>query len=184
MSKKIGFIVGSLRKDSYNRKIAKVFESLLPDGFEAVFLEVGELPLYNEDLDAEGQVPQEWATFRAAALAVDGVFFFTPEYNRGIPAPIKNALDVGSRPYGASVWGKKPGLVVSGSMGPMGGFGANHHLRQSLVFLDIPVLQQPEAYIGTFQNLFDEEGNIVESTKDFFKKIVDAYVEFFNKLTA
>lgn len=184
MTKKIGFIVGSLRKDSYNKKIAETFETLLPDGFEAEFLEIGNLPLYNEDLDVEGKVPAEWTAFREAAKTIDGVFFFIPEYNRSIPASIKNALDVGSRPYGASIWTQKPGLVVSGSMGPIAGFGANHHLRQSLVFLDVPVLQQPEAYIGTFQNLVGEDGKFVEPTVEFFQTIVDAYVVFFNKLTA
>ncbi|MGC4019288.1 MAG: NAD(P)H-dependent oxidoreductase [Muricomes sp.] len=183
MTKKIGFIVGSLRADSYNKKIAKKFAALLPDGFEAVFLEIGNLPLYNEDLEAEGKVPSAWSEFRKAVKAIDGVFFFTPEYNRSLPAALKNALDVGSRPYGANVWTKMPGLVVSGSMGPISGFGANHHLRQSLVCLDVPVLQQPEAYIGNVQNLLNDKGEFAESTVDFFQKIVDEYVIFFNKLT-
>lgn len=183
MAKKLGFIVGSLRADSYNKKIANRFASLLPDGFEAVFLEIGNLPLYNEDLDAEGKVPAAWAVFRDAVKAVDGVLFFTPEYNRSMPAAMKNALDVGSRPYGKSVWAKKPGLVVSGSVGPIGGFGANHHLRQSLACLDVPVLQQPEAYIGSIPGLIDEQGEFAERTISFFQKIVDEYVVFFRKLT-
>lgn len=182
MTKKIGFIVGSLRKDSYNRKIAETFASLLPEEFEAEFLEIGNLPLYNEDLEVEGKVPAEWTAFREATKKVDGIFFFTPEYNRSFPAAIKNALDVGSRPFGESVWAKKPGLVVSGSMGAIGGFGANHHLRQSLVFLDIPVLPSPEAYIGGVQNLIEEDGKFKEQTVNFFQTIVDAYVVFFNKL--
>lgn len=182
MARKIGFIVGSLRADSYNKKIAKQFAALLPEGFEAVFIEIGNLPLYNEDLDAAGKVPAEWTAFRETVKTVDGVFFFTPEYNRSMPAAMKNALDVGSRPYGESVWPKKPGLVVSGSVGPVGGFGANHHLRQTLVCLDVPVLQQPEAYIGSVSGLLDEEGKIVERTVEFFQKIMDEYMVFFHKL--
>ena len=98
-----------------------------------------------KDLEVEGKVPTEWTTFRNELQSVDGVFFFTPEYNRSVPAALKNALDVGSRPYGASSWSGKPALVVSVSPGAIAGFGANHHLRQSLVFLDMPTLQQPEA---------------------------------------
>ncbi len=182
MTKKIGFIVGSLREESYNKKIAKKFAALLPEGFEAIFLEIGDLPLYNEDLDVEGKTPAAWTAFRTEVKAVDGVFFFTPEYNRSMSAALKNALDVGSRPYGQAVWPRKPGLVVSGSMGPIGGFGANHHLRQSLACLDVPVLQQPEAYIGSVQDLIDDQGEFDENTAAFFRKIIDKYVVFFNKL--
>ncbi|MDT2756356.1 NAD(P)H-dependent oxidoreductase [Enterococcus asini] len=184
MTKKIGFIVGSLRTASYNKKVAKVFADLLPEDFEAVFLEIGNLPLYNEDLDSENNVPVEWQAFRDQVMPLDGIFFFTPEYNRSVPAALKNALDVGSRPYGHSVWDNKPALVVSVSPGAISGFGANHHLRQSLVFLNMPTLQQPEAYIGGIANLMDEDGNVKEGTLDFFKMIIEKYIEFFTKLTA
>ncbi|MCD5028183.1 NAD(P)H-dependent oxidoreductase [Enterococcus asini] len=184
MTKKIGFIVGSLRTASYNKKVAHAFAELLPEDFEAVFLEIGNLPLYNEDLDAEGHIPVEWQAFRDQLMPLDGVFFFTPEYNRSVPGALKNALDVGSRPYGQSSWDGKPALVVSVSPGAIGGFGANHHLRQSLVFLNMPTLQQPEAYIGGINNLMDEDGNVQEGTLDYFKTIVGKYVEFFNKLKA
>ncbi|WP_368251307.1 NADPH-dependent FMN reductase [Enterococcus sp. 2201sp1_2201st1_B8_2201SCRN_220225] len=184
MTKKIGFIVGSLRTASYNKKVAKVFADLLPEDFEAVFLEIGNLPLYNEDLDSENNVPVEWQAFRDQVMPLDGIFFFTPEYNRSVPAALKNALDVGSRPYGHSVWDNKPALVVSVSPGAISGFGANHHLRQSLVFLNMPTLQQPEAYIGGIANLIDEDGNVKEGTLDFFKMIIEKYIEFFTKLTA
>lgn len=181
MTKKIGFIVGSLREGSYNKLVAKKFAELLPEGFEAVFLEIGNLPFYNEDLEVEGKVPTEWTTFRNELQSVDGVFFFTPEYNRSVPAALKNALDVGSRPYGASSWSGKPALVVSVSPGAIAGFGANHHLRQSLVFLDIPTLQQPEAYIGGIMNLIDENNTIKEDTVNFFQTIVDNYIDLFNR---
>jgi len=181
--KTIGFIVGSLRKDSYNLAVAKEFAKLLPAGFEAKFIEIADLPFYNEDLENDN-MPAAWKRFRSEVSGVDGVFFFSPEYNRSVPAALKNALDVGSRPMGASVWGGKPALVVTASPGGIGGFGANHHLRQSLVFLDMPTLQQPEAYIGGIHNLVKEDGTIVEDTAKFFQLIVDKYVTFFNQLTA
>ncbi|GGI65902.1 MULTISPECIES: NADPH-dependent FMN reductase [Enterococcus] len=183
MSKKIGFIVGSLREGSYNKQVAATFEKLFPENIEVGYLEIGNLPFYNEDLDTEGNVPQAWTDFRNDAATYDGFVFFTPEYNRSVPAVVKNALDVGSRPYGASIWDGKPALVVSASMGAIAGFGANHHLRQSLVFLNMPTLQQPEAYVGAVQNLIDENGTFNESTTGFFQSIIDAYVDFFNKLT-
>ncbi|WP_207941761.1 NADPH-dependent FMN reductase [Enterococcus sp. DIV2402] len=182
MSKKIGIIVGSLRKDSFNRKAAETFVNLLPEGYEAVFIEIGDLPLYNEDLDVAGSVPESWTRFREELKTVDGVYFFTPEYNRSVPAAIKNALDVGSRPYGESAWDGKPALVVSVSPGAVSGFGANHHLRQSLVFLNMPTLQQPEAYIGNVLNLLNEDGTFIDDTVNFFQLITNKYIEFFEKL--
>ncbi|HLQ39904.1 MAG TPA: NAD(P)H-dependent oxidoreductase [Tetragenococcus sp.] len=183
MTKKIGFIVGSLRKDSFNLKTAKTFATLLPEGFEAKFIEIGDLPLYNEDLDVDGKIPANWTRVREELKEVAGVFFFTPEYNRSMPASIKNVLDVGSRPYGQSVWENKPALVVSVSPGAVSGFGANHALRQSLVFLNMPVLQQPEAYIGNVMSLLKEDGTFIDDTKNFFQLITDKYVDLFNKLT-
>lgn len=182
MSKKIGIIVGSLRKDSFNRKAAETFVNLLPEGYEAAFIEIGDLPLYNEDLDVAGSVPESCTRFREELKTVDGVYFFTPEYNRSVPAAIKNALDVGSRPYGESAWDGKPALVVSVSPGAVSGFGANHHLRQSLVFLNMPTLQQPEAYIGNVLNLLNEDGTFIDDTVNFFQLITNKYIEFFEKL--
>lgn len=175
--KKIGFFVGSLRKDSYTLKVAKKLNELLPEGFEGELVEIRDLPHYNEDLEAN--VPETWANFRDKVKGFDGFFFLTPEYNRTFPSALKNALDVGSRPYGASVWGQKPAAVVSVSPGAIGGFGANHHLRQALVFLDVPVMAQPEAYIGGVMQTIDENGVHAESLLGFLQVIVDAYVEFF-----
>ncbi|EMF0049818.1 NAD(P)H-dependent oxidoreductase [Enterococcus hirae] len=183
MTKKIGFFVGSLRKDSYNRKVAEAFANLLPEGYEGVFVKIDDLPFYNEDLETPENAPAEWSRFRDEVKELAGVVFVSPEYNRSVPAVLKNALDVGSRPYGQSAWDGKPGLVVTASPGGIGGFGANHHLRQSLVFLNVPTLQQPEAYIGNIANLVDEEGHIVEGTFSFFQTILDAYLDFLNKLT-
>ena len=183
MTKKIGFFVGSLRKDSYNRKVAEAFANLLPEGYEGVFVKIDDLPFYNEDLETPENAPAEWSRFRDEVKELAGVVFVSPEYNRSVPAVLKNALDVGSRPYGQSAWDGKPGLVVTASPGGIGGFGANHHLRQSLVFLNVPTLQQPEAYIGNIANLVDEEGHIVEGTLRLFHTILDPYLDFLNKLT-
>jgi chromate reductase len=143
-TRKIAVIVGSLRKDSLNRKAAEALAALAPAGVELEIVEIGDLPLYNEDLEAAG-APAAWERFRSQLKASDAVLFVTPEYNRSVPGALKNAIDVGSRPYGASVFSGRPAAVMSVSPGAIGGFGANHHLRQSLVFLDMPVLQQPEA---------------------------------------
>lgn len=183
MMTKIGFIVGSLREGSYNKITAKTFAKLLPPDYEAVWLEIGDLPFYNEDLESEGKVPPQWTDFRNKVATCQGFFFFTPEYNRSVPAVLKNAIDVGSRPYGASVWDAKPALVVSVSIGAISGFGANHHLRQSLTFVNMPTLQQPEAYVGNVANLLDENGEYIAQTKAFFQLIVDKYIAFFEQLT-
>lgn len=177
MSKKvIGIIYGSLRKESFSKKIAKNLLNMAPDGFEFRILDISDLPLYNPDLEEEG-VPESYTRFREEAGNIDGFIFVTPEYNRSLPAVMKNALDVGSRPYGKSVWDGKPGGIISVSPGKMGAFGANHHLRQPLVFLNVLILQQPEAYIGDVSNMLDAEGNLTdESTVKFIRKFVHAYI--------
>src|SRR5471030_1437605 len=155
----IAVLVGSLRKESINRKVALALADLAPATLKLNIVEIGDLPLYNEDLEGASP-PAAYSSFRQQVRSSDAVLFVTPEYNRSVPAPLKNAVDVGSRPYGQSVWGGKPGAVISVSPGAIGGFGANHHLRQSLVFLDVPCMQQPEAYIGGAANLFDAEGKM------------------------
>ncbi|KTD64228.1 NADPH-dependent FMN reductase [Legionella shakespearei] len=179
MAKKIAVIVGSLRKDSLNRKMAKELIKMAPASIKLDFVEIGDLPLYNQDFDDEGQVPAAWTKFREQMKGYQGVLFVTPEYNRTIPAPLKNAIDVGSRPYGQSIWGGKPGAIISVSPSAAGGFGANHALRQALVFLDVPTLQQPEAYIGNAGNLFNDKGEIAnEDTRKFVQKFIDAYAKW------
>lgn len=179
--KKIAVFVGSLRKESFNRKMAKVLMTLSPPSLKLEVVEIDGLPLYNQDFDDEGHAPEAWKTFRQQVSGYDGVLFITPEYNRSIPGVLKNALDVGSRPYGKSVWNEKPGAIVSVSPGAIGGFGANHHLRQCMVFLNVPVMQQPEAYIGGAAKLFDEQGSLKDkSTQDYmqnFMKVFDSWVE-------
>jgi chromate reductase, NAD(P)H dehydrogenase (quinone) len=177
MSKrKVGVFVGSLRQNSYSRQVANTLQTLAPESLELEFIELGGLEMYNQDFDDRGNPPASWVRFRTAVKKLDAVLFVTPEYNRSIPAVIKNALDIGSRPYGQSVWNGKPGAVISVSPGALGAFGANHLLRQSLMFLNIPAMQQPEAYVGNVADLYDKEGNLVhEKTREFFKKFIDAF---------
>ncbi|MDR7052447.1 chromate reductase [Duganella sp. 3397] len=176
-AKKIAVIIGSLRKDSINRKFAHEVIALAPESLNLEIVEIGELAIYNQDLEENGAVPpQAWTQFRERMQEFEGVLFFTPEYNRSTTAALKNALDVGSRPYGSSVWTGKPAGVVSITPGATGAFGANHHLRQSLVFLDMPVLQQPEMYIGSAAKLLGDDGKVNnEDTKKFLKKFIDTY---------
>ena len=177
---KIGVVVGSLRKESYSRKIANNVVKLFPEGYETEFIEIGNLPLYNEEYD--GNSPEEYVSFRETVSGVDAVLFVTPEYNRSVPGVLKNALDVGSRPYGKSVWNAKPAAVISQSISNLSGFGANHHLRQSLTFLNMPVVQQPKVYLANSQDLVDDSGNISnEQTVQFLQSFVDAFIDLINK---
>jgi len=171
---KIAVFVGSLRKESYNVKTAKALIALAPESLSFEIIDISSLPFFNEDLEATP--PQEWLKLREQIKAADGVLFLTPEYNRSVPAVLKNAIDVGSRPYGQNSWNGKPGGVVSVSIGNISGFGANHHLRQSLVFVNVPAMAQPEAYIGDASRLFDDNGNLTnESTKEFLKDFALAF---------
>jgi chromate reductase len=172
---RIGIIVGSLRKDSINRKIARSMCAIRGDNLECGIIEISNLPLYNQDLD--GNPPGEWVDFRQKVAEADGILFCTPEYNRGVPGVLKNAVDVGSRPYGKSVFHKKPAAIVSASPGSIGGFGANHQLRQACVFLDMPVMQQPEAYLGHVNDdSFDADGCLKDGPlKDLVAKLAHAF---------
>tara|TARA_B110001454_G_scaffold176725_1_gene168947 strand:+ start:616 stop:1176 length:561 start_codon:yes stop_codon:yes gene_type:complete len=177
----ISVIVGSLRKDSVNRKAALALARMAPSHVKLHIVEIGDLPLYDEDVEAAG-TPASWTRFRDELRASDAVLFVTPEYNRSVPGALKNAIDVGSRPYGNSAWAGKPAAIMSLSPGALGAFGANHHLRQSLVFLDMPILQQPEAYVGQAYSLFDEAGNIVnEGTGKFFESFLNAFIGWIDR---
>ncbi|MBC3366096.1 NAD(P)H-dependent oxidoreductase [Pseudomonas sp. SWRI154] len=169
----VAVLVGSLRKASINRKVALALADMAPSHLKLEIVDIGELPLYNEDIDVTP--PAAYTAFRQQVGAADALLFVTPEYNRSVPAPLKNAIDVGSRPYGKSCLSGKPGAVFSASPGAIGGFGANHHLRQSLVFLDVPCMQQPEAYLSGAGTAFDEAGNLSESVRPFLQKFIDAY---------
>jgi chromate reductase len=161
MPYKIAILVGSLREGSINRKIARSICALRNDNLDCSMIEIGDLPLYNSDLDENP--PAQWTRFRDQVGSADGVLFVSPEYNRGIPGVLKNAIDVGSRPYGKSVFDKKPAAIVTASPGSIGGFGSNHQIRQAAVFLNMPVMQQPEAYLGhVSDDAFDESGCLKE----------------------
>jgi chromate reductase len=180
---KVAVLVGSLRKESYNRKMARALTAVAPTSLELSFVEIGDLPHYNQDFEADP--PSAVREFRQRIAAFDAVLFVTPEFNRSVPGALKNAIDVGSRPYGKSVWSGKPAAVISVSPGAIGGFGANHHLRQSLVFLDMPALQQPEAYIGGAAKLFDEQGTLTdESTRGFITKFMQSFAEWIERIRA
>lgn len=180
MKYKIAALVGSLRKESFNKKVAENLIRLAPDSLEMEIVEIGQLSHYNEDLDTDNP-PAEWVAFRNKIKTFDGVFLFTPEYNRSISGVLKNALDVGSRPYGKSVWDGKPSAVASVSMSPLAASIANHTLRQSLVFLNMPVMQQPEIYLGSAHEMFDGNGKAVESSEAFLKQVIDAYANWVHK---
>jgi chromate reductase, NAD(P)H dehydrogenase (quinone) len=176
----VAVLVGSLRKDSASRKLAEAFTVLAPANLEFEFVEIGELPHFDQDLESDP--PGQWTAFRDRIRPADAVLFVTPEYNRSVPGVLKNAVDVGSRPYGQSVWNGKPGAVISLSPGAIGGFGANHHLRQSLVFLNTPLLSQ-EAYVGNAFTLFDETGALVnESTREFLRNYAAAFADWIERI--
>lgn len=182
MNKVIGILAGSLRKESFSKKIANALLAMAPEGFEFKVISLDDLSIYNQDLDDNNEVPEAYTVFRNEIRAVEGVIFITPEHNRSVPAVLKNAVDIGSRPYGKSVWDAKPAAVFSNSPGNISAFGANHHLRQSLVFLNMPTMQQPEVYLPKVHELFDENGTLKEgSTKEFLQKAVAAYITWFKK---
>lgn len=180
MKKKIGFIVGSLRKDSYNRKVAENIVELLPEGFEASFIEIGDLPLYNEEYDDDGtlETPASYTRFRDELDSTDAFIFVTPEYNRAMPASIKNAIDVGSRPYEEMKWAGKKLAVISASLSMTAGVRANYEVRTSLAFLGANVLAQPEVMLSEIHKCFDENGNMNEFTREFLSSFVENFVEF------
>lgn len=173
----VAVLVGSLRKESFNLKLAKAMQKVAPQNLKLEIVEIRDLPLYNPDVDENPPAP--WAKFRDLIRPRDAVLFVTPEYNRSVPGVLKNAIDVGSRPYGKSVFSKKPAAVASLTGGVLGAFGANHHLRQSLVFLDMPALQQPELYLGGAVKMFDGEGNFTDnSTKELIVKFLTAFASW------
>src|SRR3954453_12634614 len=178
-SRRVAVVVGSLRKDSLNRKFAKALVALTSE-LSLDIVEIGQLPLYNQDDDAQPPAPS--VAFKKQIAEADAVLFVTPEYNRSVPGVLKNAIDVASRPYGQSAWSGKPAGVISVSPGAIGGFGANHHLRQSLVFLDMPALQQPEAYIGGAGDLFDESGAVKKpDTQKFLATYLAAFAAWIER---
>lgn len=179
---KIGVVVGSLRKESFARKWARALAELFPANVEVEFLEIGNLPLYNEEYDQDS--PEEYTHFREAVAAQDAIIFSTPEYNRSTSGVLKNAIDVASRPWGQSVWSGKPALIIGHSISGMSGVNAVQSLRPILAFLDMPVLGQPEVYLAHSQDFFDEEGKLNnEDTKAFLQTVADAFIAHIEKNT-
>jgi len=175
----VAVIVGSLRQESFSKKIALALKELSPQSLNLELIDISTLPLYNQDLEEQGTEPETWKAFRKKIKEFDAFLFVTPEYNRSMSAVLKNAIDVGSRPYGSSVWNGKPGAVVSVSPGAIGGFGANHHLRQVLTFLNVATMQQPEAYIGNVHKLLDKDGRVSnEDTLKFLSQFANAFLKW------
>ena len=178
----IAVIVGSLRKDSFNRSLAHAIAQLAPAEFTFKHLEIGNLPLYNQDDDTS---PAESVTFfKGKIKAAQGLLFVTPEYNRSIPGVLKNAIDQASRPYGQSAWAGKPAGVIGVSVGAIGTALAQQHLRNVLAYLDVPTLGQPEAFIQMKEGLFDEAGNIASGSRDFLQGWLDRYVAWVKRHAA
>jgi chromate reductase, NAD(P)H dehydrogenase (quinone) len=183
--KDIAVLVGSLRRDSTSRKMALALSALAPESLRLDLVETGHLPFYDQDFDADAaSTPDSYRAFRNRIGRADGVIFVTPEYNRSFPAHLKNAIDIGTRPYGKNVWSAKPAGVVSVSMGAMGGFGANQLLRQQLANVNMSVLQQPEVYIGSADKIFDGDGGVtVESTEAFLRSYLASFASWSDRLT-
>jgi chromate reductase len=179
----VAVVVGSLRKESLTRKVANAAIENAPPRLKCILVDIGELSVYNEDLDEKA--PATWTKFRQEIAASHAVLFLTPEYNRSIPGGLKNAIDVGSRPSGKSVWSAKPAAVISVTPYKLGAMAANHAVRQALVFLNVPVMQQPEAYISEAAGLFDDAGKLKnDDTRAFLKKFMEAFEQWVAKLAA
>lgn len=175
----IAVIVGSLRQDSFNHKLANAIVKLAPPEFSFTQLQIGNLPLYNQDDDAN---PADTVKQLKAEITVArGLLFVTPEYNRSIPGVLKNAIDHASRPYGQSAWAGKPAGVMGASIGPIGTAMAQQHLRNILAYLDVPTLGQPEAFIQVKDGLFDEHGDIAADSRKFLQNWIDHYVAWVKK---
>ena len=173
-TRNIAVIVGSLRKDSFTRKVAQSMIELAPASLNMEIVEIRDLPLYNQDDETE-HPPAAFTVFRERIRQADGILFCTPEYNRSVPGALKNAIDVGSRPYGKAAYADKPCAVVSVSPGALGGFGANHHLRQMLPFLNMPCMPAPEAYVGMVAGKYEGDSLIDDASRAFFQTFIDSF---------
>ena len=181
MAHRIAILVGSLRKDSLNRKVARSICAFAGDMLYCEIVEIGELPLYNQDLETDSP-PPAWTKYRQQLAECEAVLFVTPEYNRGMPAALKNAIDVGSRPYGKGVINGKPCAVASNSPGALGGFGANHQVRQVVVFPNMSMMQMPELYVGHVDKMVDAAGKPTsDGTRDLFRAFLDAFAAWTEK---
>ncbi len=178
---RVATLIGSLRVESFTRKVVRALQEVAPPSLRLDEVPIGGLPHYNQD--DEAHPPEAWVTFRESVRRADALLFATPEYNRSIPGVLKNAIDVGSRPPAENVWNGKPGAIISVTTGALGAFGANHHLRQALVFVNVAVMPQPEAYISRAAALFDESGHLKdESTREFLRRFMQAFAQWIGRL--
>lgn len=180
--KRIGLIIGSLRTGSFSKAVGNALIALAHPSLKLEIIDISALSIYNQDLDSPEATPKSWQDFRDALQPLDGFIFITPEYNRSVPAVLKNALDIASRPYGQSMWNGKPGAVISASPGGLGGFGANHHLRQTLTFLNVPLLQQPEMYLANIAAALEEGASgFNERTTKLLAEFLEAYAAWVSR---
>ncbi|MGF6572132.1 chromate reductase [Paraburkholderia sp. GAS333] len=183
MAHHIAVVVGSLRRESFNRQLAQAVISLAPADFTFEFIDIGSLPLYSQDYDAD--YPEAGKQLKQRIEAADGLLFVTPEYNRSIPGVLKNALDWGSRPWGTNSWGNKPGAVLGTSVGATGTALSQQHLRNVLAYLDVATLGQPEMFIKHDAAVINDKGEILnDGTRKFLQTFVDRYVAWVKRHTA
>lgn len=186
MSKKISVLIGSLRRGSFARKTANNVLKMFPTEYDVNIVEIGHLPLYNFDYDdpneTDIELPEAYTLFRETIKASDGILFVTPENNRTIPACMKNAVDICSKPNHDVAWKNKPAGIISHSVGKMGGYSSQKNLRLALSYFDMPFVGQPEVFLGNSPTLFDDDGKInVENTHDFLQKYIDSFVKLVEK---
>jgi chromate reductase len=177
---KVAVLVGSLRRESINRKLARAVEKLAPEALKFEHVAIGDLPLYNQDFDSA--YPPECTRLKQQIETADALLFVTPEYNRSVPGVLKNAIDIASRPWGTNSFAGKPGAMIGASIGATGSALAQQHLRNVLAYLDVPLLGQPEVFIKFTDGLIDDDGNIGnDGTRQFLQGFVDRYVEWIGR---
>lgn len=177
---KIGLLVGSLRKDSFNKKIAELAKKVINEDNEAEIIDISYLPFYNQDDDGENP-REEYIRIREELKKYDGYIFFTPEYNRSLAPTLKNVIDIGSRDPNGNLWDGKVAAVFSASMGSSGGMKGNFALKENFVYVNLITMNQPEVYISAVHTLFDENGNLIEKTKTFVEDSTRAFIDFAKK---
>jgi chromate reductase, NAD(P)H dehydrogenase (quinone) len=181
MTLKVGLIIGSLRRESMSRRVAQALAPLAPAGMSFQELDIGTLPLYNADLEA--QLPPAWARLRDDVRASDGLLFVVPEYNRSVPGGVKNAIDVGSKPTGQNCWAGKPAFVVAQSAGPLGGLAGSFALKQVLAGVGAATMAHPEVYLSRIATLFDAEGQLVPDTQQFLRGVLASFDTWIHRFT-